>query len=305
MKRLQETRHALGSDTFITLVMQRGTDAAPLFAALWRTITDFEQRFSRFLPESELSQFNANAGQWTPVSAPFREMLAACQRLSAETSGIYNPFILPDLQRAGYVGSWPHPQASNASQDYRKRRTSATLARIEIRNNTAKISADTALDFGGIGKGYLLDVLAKQLDTLQCSNYWLSLGGDIICSGRDQDGQPWTIGVQHASKANETIGGISNKGGRRLAIATSGIAKRKGANWHHIIDPRNGKPADTDLSTATIASSDATHADVYAKCLIILGSKAAAQFCESHDVTSAYLQTQAGGVQSYTAKDTE
>ncbi|HSX07696.1 MAG TPA: FAD:protein FMN transferase [Candidatus Saccharimonadales bacterium] len=305
MERLQETRHALGSNAVITLVVQDNADAAPVFAALWRTITEFEQRFSRFLPQSELSQFNAGAGSWTPASEPFREMLTTCQRLSRETAGLYNPFILPDLQRAGYVGSWPNPQAGTTAQDYRERRASAASAQIKIRGDSAKIPAGTALDFGGIGKGYLLDLLAAQLKKLQYGNYWLSLGGDIICSGNDLHGKPWAVGIQHASKASETIGSISNKGGQRLAIATSGVTKRKGANWHHIIDPRTGEPASTDLLTATLACSDATHADVYAKCLVILGSQGAAQFCKSHHITTAYLQIRGGDVQLYKAKDTE
>jgi thiamine biosynthesis lipoprotein len=91
-----------------------------------------------------------------------------------------------------------------------------------------------------------------------------------------------------------------------MGIATSGVTKRKGLNhnksWHHIIDPRSGMPSDTDLLTVTITASNTIQADVYAKCLVILGTKDAKQFIEKYCIQSAYLQLRDGKTINYEIK---
>jgi len=298
MQRLQEHRHALGSEALLTLLTDDTEKAAALMSELWTMITAFEQRFSRFIASSELSGFNDRAGETISISQQFRALLVTCKELAQETDGLFNPFMLPALQRAGYVGSWPRPQEFAAEQDYSQRHSVTTIDALQIFKTSARIPHDSALDFGGIGKGYLLDMLSDYLQAHGYTNYWLSLGGDIICSGHDIDQHPWSVDVQSATSPDTAIGTITNSQGSRLAIATSGVTKRKGVKdakqWHHIIDPRSGQPARTDLLTATITAADAVHADVYAKCLVILGSDQASKFIAAHSLQQAHLQTSLG-----------
>jgi thiamine biosynthesis lipoprotein len=121
------------------------------------------------------------------------------------------------------------------------------------------------------------------------AGYWLSLGGDILCNGSDAGGNLWKIGIAKADHPDEAAAYITSDGDR-YAIATSGITKRKGADWHHIIDPRSGRPATTDILTATVTGESATAADVYAKCLVILGARQAVKFIKDHSLASALLQ---------------
>ena len=295
MKRLQQTRHVLGSDGIITLVLADGAAADELFAALWARIAAFEQRFSRFLSYSELTQFNHAGGKRLKVSPELHELLLAAKTMSEQTGGLYSPFILPALQRAGYQGSWPNITAPRAGTSYDERRIHDVSA-LEIGDDWARMPADAALDFGGIGKGYLLDELAARLAPKNLPGFWLSLGGDIVCAGVDADGGPWRIGIQHAQQPETAVQTIANEHGERLAIATSGITKRKGVTdgraWHHLIDPRSGQPAETDILTATVCGASATEADVFAKCLVLLGSEKAQDFAAEHHIGQAILQTQ-------------
>ncbi len=272
MRRFQQDRHALGSDAILTILVEDEAIATKTFDALWSMITAFEQRFSRFLPDSELSNFNANAGKPKKISDAFRALLFTAKDMAEKADGLYNPFILPALQRAGYKGSWPTPNDSDERLNY-EARTVATWQDIVVSGNTARIPKDSALDFGGIGKGYLLDELAHWLRRENIPYFCLSLGGDIICSGFDLGQKPWSVGIQKALEPNETVASITNETGALMAVATSGVTKRKGetANgaWHHIIDPRTGMPAETNVLTATVCADDATTADVLAKCLVI------------------------------------
>ncbi|HET8991662.1 MAG TPA: FAD:protein FMN transferase, partial [Candidatus Saccharimonadales bacterium] len=261
----------------------------------WGVVEEFENRFSRFDANSETSKFNQRAGSYVSVSREFRELLEACARLYMETDGLFNPFILPNLQRQGYLGSWPTPANYQDSVDYRDRQALPDISKLKINGNQARIPINSAIDFGGIGKGYLLDQLSDYLERHKFGRYWLSLGGDIICNGLDIDDQPWLIKIQHATQPDELVGNISNEG-KKLAIATSGVTKRKGKNWHHIIDPRTGESADTDFLNVTVVYQNACTADVLAKCLVIIGSKSANRFVQEHSIKSAYAQTTAGKV---------
>lgn len=293
MKRLQQTRYVLGSAGLVTLVVADDFGADDLFAEMWRRIAEFEQRFSRFLPDSELTEFNHAAGEITKISQAFRDLLTAAKTMSERTDGLYNPFVLPALQRAGYEGSWPQPERSDARTSYKNREV-VDAASLTITDDAAGIPAATAIDFGGIGKGYLLDELSEFLDTQQLAGYWLSLGGDILCRGNDIDGEPWQIGVQHALVADKIVTHVRNDDGRKLAVATSAITKRKGLNngkpWHHLIDPRTGESAETDILSATVCANSATDADVYAKCLVLLGLSRAKKFADQKELPRAILQ---------------
>ena len=294
MKRYQQTKHALGSDVILTLVVAGDLQPQELFDDLWQTIDAFEQRFSRFLTTSELTRFNHGAGARQQVSAPFHDILLAARQQASRTDGLYNPLILPALQHAGYKGSWPTPEAVVKSLDYSERKTAPWDA-IQIGDTWAEIPEDTALDFGGIGKGYLLDELGLKLQTLP--GYWLSLGGDILCAGTDAVGQQWSVGVQSALQTDQSVMTLIVRDAS-MAIATSGTTKRKGTSkegsWHHLIDPRTGKPASTDIATATVCTRHATDADILAKCLVLVGSDQAERFIRDHSIDNALWQTEDG-----------
>lgn len=297
MRRVQQTRHALGSDAFFTIVVSDNQEVEDVFYDLWAETQVFEATFSRFLPDSELTHVNQNAGTGVQVSREFLELTIMAKKMSLATGGLYTPFILPALQLAGYKGSWPTPEKFAVQTDYSERQI-ATFSELEIGDDYVKIPASSALDFGGIGKGYLLDQLKNLLKREGISNYWLSLGGDILCAGHDIDERNWQIGIQHAM-SEDLVGHIENSTGEPLAIATSGTTKRNGLKgnkaWHHIIDPRTGTSSETDILTATVCTSSAVKADIYAKCAILLGSEAAKKFLHIHHVTPTLLQIRADG----------
>jgi len=288
-RRWQQTGRGLGSDIMLTILASDEDRAKQIFQVLWTQIQVFERRFSRFQKDSELSRFNSAAGTAQAISLPFRDLLLKTKEYALNTGGLYNPFILPALQRSGYKGSWPAPENVSSALDYSAGDV-VPIGCLTITDGYATIPANTALDFGGIGKGYLLAQLADYLETKHVKNYWLSLGGDIVVSGFDEAERPWKIGIGQAQNTDEIADFIINETGERLAIVTSGVTKRQGSGWHHLIDPRSGKPAKTDTLTATVSIHDPLAADVYAKCLVILGSEKAQTFIDTHKINSALLQ---------------
>lgn len=268
-QRYQEKKNVLGSKAEITIVTPSDhMQPTLIFDRLWQQIADFEQHFSRFKTDSELSLFNARAGQWIPVSDAFMNILRNCLVFSEHTQGTFNPFILPALQRAGYAGSWPEPKSFNPQLDVRNDEVFPASS-IELGVMSARIPENSALDFGGIGKGYMLDLTANMLDQCELSGYCVSLGGDVIWSGLDEKNRLWKIGVASPADDSTPIAYITPRDNKRYAVASSTVTKRKGNDWHHLIDPATSRPSSSSVVMSTVVAKDGTTADVFAKTYVI------------------------------------
>ncbi len=289
-----QTSLALGSDVGLTLISNKSAnDIDKIFKSLWNRIYTFERSFSRFIPGSELSLFNRSAGQHTKISTEFRDLLNAAKSISEQTGGLYNPFIMPALQKTGYKQSAVEGYEHDIVDDYSRRRV-GKIDELQIGDDWAMIPSDTAIDMGGCGKGYLADSLGDTLVGLGITNFRLSLGGDITTDGTDEFGCKWKIGIQDAGNLGGEIQQTIECPTSRFAVATSGTFKRKGfvadEGWHHIINPATLQPAVTDVRLATICADKALLADVLASCVIIIGSKGATNFAKSHGASAMLLQ---------------
>lgn len=178
MAQYYQKQQALGSTVELSIAGDiESTAADELYRQLWHAVFQFERQFSRFLPASELSQFNRNAGVKQIISSEFQDILEKAKAIGAETDGLYNPFILPALQAAGYDHSLVKGYEQD-SQDDHSHKVVAPVERLEIGDGWARIPFGTAIDLGGCGKGYLADVLAGMVPSY-IHGYWFSLGGDI------------------------------------------------------------------------------------------------------------------------------
>ncbi len=291
-----QSRVALGSMADLAIV----SDAADatldeLFRQLWLALLKFERRCSRFLPDSELSQFNRSAGLKQPISPEFRAALVAAAKMAETSGGLYNPFILPALQRAGYVHSMVSGHTDDPVDDFSER-SIPQASELEVGDTWARIPYGTALDLGGCGKGFAGDMLADIAEASpEVQGFWFSLGGDVVVGGLSETGEYWTIDIEDLREGHSGMAGrVHAPGTARFAVATSSITQRKGVHkgkpWHHIIDPRTNRPAEASIATASICGRRLLEADVFASCAIILPVQEALDFAQSKGAEGALLQ---------------
>jgi thiamine biosynthesis lipoprotein len=287
-----ETKMALGSDVSIAVVSDNEARSQLALTNTWRSIFAFERQFSRFIPQSELSTFNATAGRRTTISEAFRKQLIAAKTIGQRTGGLYNPFILPALQRSGYLKSAAPGYEHDTVDDYSGRGV-ADLSELQIGEGWAQIPFNTAIDLGGCGKGYLADQLRSELIPYNLAGYVLTFGGDIATYGVNQAAAPWTIFIQDAQNLASTLETMILCPQTGFGVATSGTFRRTGHtgnSWHHIIDPSTLKPALTDIRLATVCAETTLEADVLASCAVILGSTKAPDFLRSQGIKQLLLQ---------------
>jgi FAD:protein FMN transferase len=251
----------------------------------------FESQFSRFLPDSELSRFNRRETETVLVSDGMFDLLTACLRLNRQTGGIFNPLVLENLEAAGYNASF-EKLATEASESAIRPSAPATLSllTLDAEQRRASLPLGLRLDFGGIGKGYAVDAAAAML--AEAGNFLVDAGGDIYASGHAPDGGPWRIDVADPASPDSQVDVVAVSD---QAVATSWTTRRRwqtAGGWaHHLIDPRSGLPAGSDVIGSTVIASHAVEADVFAKCSLILGPDEGLSFLDQQGVQGLLVLT--------------
>ena len=257
------------------MLAAEGEGAVPGMYAAKAFIDECEQRFSRFLPASELADLHRSAGEWFRVSDDLLDMLQLSMKYYYETGGIFDPSILPDLKRIGYDRSMDEIRANGASapvhSTYRALRPSFDEMRVDLDGKRVRLPRGMEIDLGGIAKSWIVEKAAQLLHRYVevCG---VSAGGDIQFIGLPLNGMDWNVYLEDPRNPREVLTQLHIPSG---GVATSSVMKRTwsqgGKVRHHLIDPRNGEPAKTEWLSVTVISPSVITAEVYAKAILIAG----------------------------------
>lgn len=143
------------------------------------------------------------------------------------------------------------------------------------------------LDPTGIVKGWAVERAARRIAAAGADGVSVNGGGDVQLLGSPGAGRPWRVGVSDPLRPGGLAAVISAAGAAELAVATSGTAER-GA---HIVDPRTGRSAVTDLLAVTVIGPSLTWADCWATAAFAMGSRAGSAWLESVPGVEALLIT--------------
>ncbi len=275
---------------------------------------EWEQALSRFRPDSELSRLNAAAGAPVAVGPVLWAVLQSALEAAAWTDGLVVPTVLDSLERAGYDRSFDllhagNPAGPSAALEARGQEHPSAPADwrkilLDRRRQTVRLPPGARLDLGGIAKGWAAQQAMQRLR--EFGPALVNASGDIAVSGLQADGAPWPVDIADPLKVQANLGLLLLPD---CGVATSGIDYRRwlsGNSWkHHIIDPRSGEPAETDLMSVSVVAPDALRAEAAAKVVLILGSQAGLDWLEERAPLCGLLALQDGrllysrGVQDY------
>ena len=142
-------------------------------------------------------------------------------------------------------------------------------------NNTVTLPAGMQIDLGGIAKGYIADEVAKIIKDKAYAGI-ISLGGNVYTIGRKPDGSRFSVGITDPWASYTYKGVIYTES---CTVVTSGTYERGfdfgGVRYHHILDPKTGWPAQSDLVSATFVMDSSMTADALATACIVIGSEKA------------------------------
>ncbi|MBP9812002.1 FAD:protein FMN transferase [Candidatus Gracilibacteria bacterium] len=243
--------------TFEIQIVSEKAYTEEVLTELFLFCEDFEAEFSRFREDSSLSILNKE--KQLSVSLRFIDLLTRSLELEKETDGVFS--VTANVGRLGYTKDFESGKFEPIQDIY------GTLpCIITIENTLVTLSESTSLDFGGIGKGYLIDQLGEKLRTSGYDDFCINGGGDILLSGKNPEGEKWVIGVE------DPLSGVlcSTIELTDMSIATSGSYKRQwtidSEKYHHIIDAHTGKN-NHELLSVTLISKDTTRTDALTKAI--------------------------------------
>jgi thiamine biosynthesis lipoprotein len=238
--------------------------------------------------ESELTRLNQRAGQGPiPVSREVAEVLSISVECGRVTHGAFDISYFPLRPLWNYKAEHPtlptqaEIDAALAFVDYSR-------IEVDLERSTVEMPAGFSIDLGGIAKGYGIDRAMRVMLDQGIKNGLVQAGGDTKALGR-KFGEPWQIAIKNPRQRGEVFAvlPVANQ-----CVQTSGDYERffeiDGQRFHHIIDPRTGRPSQGCMS-ATVIGPEATFGDGIATAMCVLGPEAGMAIIEQLDRVEAVL----------------
>ena len=267
-------RQIFAMDTVMTLTAYGPNGEAALDAAA-AELQRLDALLSTGNPDSQVSQLNRAGGG--PAGEDVQRLLAAALTACRDTGGLFDCTIYPLMTLWGFsTGDYRVP----GEEEIAALLPLVDASRLRFGGSSVQLGPGQQIDFGGIAKGYASQRLMDIFRDRGVASAIVSLGGNVQCLGTKPDGSPWRVGVQDPAAPRGAYLAVLAVEDR--AVVTSGGYERffeeDGRTYCHILDPRTGRPAETDLLSATVLSRDAALADAMSTALYIMGLEDAAEF---------------------------
>jgi FAD:protein FMN transferase len=241
------------------------------------SIDHLERRWSRFLPESDISRLNHAAGSTVHVDPATVVLLQAMLDGWRATGGAFDPTLLAPLVGLGYTASWHDPAKVTSLPHGALMRGDLDGLSIDSLANLAGLPSGVCLDAGGIGKGLAADLVVDHLIAAGARGASISIGGDVAVRGIAPQEGGWLVGVSDPFDLDvETAQLALVEGG----VATSGTLRRTwrtgdGTQVHHVLDPATAQPAhhDREIVAVTVVAGTAAWAEVWTKSVMVRGAE--------------------------------
>ena len=250
-------------------------------------IHESERRFTRFSNDSELSQLNNMNGAWFHASSELFEVVQLAKSFFEQTHGLFDPSILPDLNRIGYDRSMDLIRANGVNGlPTPSSRLDFTFDEILFNPEELLISLPVGLtlDLGGIAKGWIAEQAAHILSDY-ASACGVSAGGDMFLIGLPNSQTGWPVSLEDPRNPGEDLALLNIPPG---GVATSSVSKRIWKQGdkvrHHLIDPRTHEPAETKWLSVTVIATETSLCEAFAKALLIAGPNEAPEIAKNADI---------------------
>ena len=274
MHRVERHGTAMGSELHVVVWARTAADRLADLAV--RRVDMLEQCWSRFLPRSELARLNARAGHGpVPVSGDLARLVAALIEAYAWSEGDVDASVLGAMVAMGYDRDFACVIASGMPAAW-PAQPATGMGGVLLHDGRASLPAGLGLDPGAIGKGLAGDIVATEIAAAGAAAVLVSIGGDVVTAGTPPDSPGWRISVRDDRAPTRPEIDVVTLSGDRSAVATSSGLRRRWSGRHHVVDPRSGRPAASDIAQATVIADCGWRAEAGATVALIRGSRSAA-----------------------------
>jgi FAD:protein FMN transferase len=262
----------LASPFEITVVANDSVQANSYFKAAVEEVKRVENLISDWIPTTQISQVNVNAGI-VPIKVDVEvyDLVERAIKVSKLTNGAF------DISYASMDKIWKFDGSMKKMPTEEEIKKS--VAKIGYQNIILNPTDKTVflkysgmkLGLGGIGQGYIADKVKELLLNNGCRSGIVNVSGDINTWGKQPNGKPWTVGIINPMNKNKVFATFPLIDS---AVETSGSYEKyvvfNGVRYSHIIDPRTGYPA-TGIVSVSVFAKQTEIADALATGIFVLG----------------------------------
>jgi len=280
LHRIEESADAMGSTFSIVLYGDNRASMEEAVKAAFDEVGRLEGLLSSYRPASEWSEVNRHAAhQAVKVSPELFRLLACCLEYSRQSEGTFDISVGPLLRVWGLVrGTGSLPQQAELA---------AVLPKIGYRHVHLDPGARTVqfdspgveITSGGIGKGYAVDRAVDVLKERDFDTALVAGAGSSIYGLGAPPAEPrgWRIDIPDPGNPRQSAAEVFLK---NMSVSTSGTYVRSfwaGERiYSHIMDPRNGYPAQ-GVALVSVIARRTLDSEAWTKPCFILGREWAAR----------------------------
>ncbi len=292
---IRESREIMSTTFEISVAAGPEHDAStvrPSLEAALDEVARIERVMSPYLPDSEVSRVNAAAGGApVVVSSELFGLVERSVALCEATDGLMDISFMP-LGRVWDFRAEPFVPPSDEQIAQAMALVDCQAIELDGEVGTLRLPAPgMAIGLGAVAKGYAVDRASSVLSAAGFANHLVNGGGDVLARGAKADG-PWMVGLRHPRGERGALMGSMPL--RDAAMVTSGDYERfvdyQGVRYHHIIDPRTGRPAQ-GLASVSVVDGSAERADALATALLAAGPDEAERLRQALGVEALWVDS--------------
>ncbi|MBV8087317.1 MAG: FAD:protein FMN transferase [Chloroflexi bacterium] len=269
-------------DTIVTASVVSDRPASEVQAALQRALGWFgevERVCTRFDPSSELMRLRASTGRPIEVSPLLFEAVRFSLEVAAISGGAFDPTVGAAQARRGFDRNYVTGEHIAAPTQI----AHATYRDIVLTpiHRTIELRRPLVIDLGAVAKGMAIDLAGKEL-AAEFESFSIDAGGDVVVQGRNPEGEPWRIGIEHPRQPGLLATLLLEQG----SVCTSGDYERPakaGEGEHHLLDPHSGR-SPRDIVSCTVVAPTAMAADALSTAAFVSGPEAGLRLLEQQGV---------------------
>lgn len=273
MKEFSRNCRLMGSAFELRVVHDNHAEAESLLDSGIHEIQRIERLLSEFLPGSETSRINSNAGlEALTIDKECFNLIERCLGISKLTDGYFDISMgrLKELYLfKNKEFEMPEPvsvQATLRHVGYKKIMTDKQTCRLKFAEKDLRIS------FAAIGKGYASDRVKHLWMDKGVKSGFINASGDLNAFGSRADGSPWKIGIADPDNRNKVMMYIPLN---NASVATSGDYEQffihSNVRYSHTINPLTGLPV-SGIKSVTVFSPGAELSDALATAVNAMGA---------------------------------
>ena len=282
---------AMGTEFEFTIFARpgdTGTEAvAEIAEEVFQAIDDLERRISSWLPDSQTTYINNHAAEGPVRAGPdLLRLIQVAKGIHEKTGGAFDATVGPLTNLYGfYDGESRIP----SDEELERARLLIGMDKVRVDEEAGTVVFDRGglrLDFGGIAKGFALDLAVEILRRRGVQHALLHAGTSTVFALGDSG---WKVRIRHPYNDGEPIASVVLQD---ESLSTSGCYGAKleveGSQICNVIDPRTALPV-TDTLSATAIAATATESDALSTAFLVLGAEEARRYCEENPGVRAVI----------------